>query len=161
MSKDLISLNNISDLIERYLKQLLAEGNREFVEVQRSDLALRFSCVPSQINYVLTTRFSAGHGYFVESRRGSGGYIRIIKIPLGRKSDTVLELCDIIGDAISQADADGVIKRLLEEKFISLREARVMHAAVDGNILKLSMPVRDKLRALLLKAMIKAILRGG
>ncbi|MDD2553465.1 MAG: CtsR family transcriptional regulator [Desulfotomaculaceae bacterium] len=154
-------MNNISDLIERYLKQLLAESKREFVEVQRSDLALRFSCVPSQINYVLTTRFSAGHGYFVESRRGSGGYIRIIKIPLDRKSDMVLELCDVIGEAISQADADGVIKRLLEEKLISLREARVMHAAVDGNILKLSMPVRDKLRALLLKAMIKSILRGG
>ncbi len=154
-------MNNISDLIERYLKQLLAESKREFVEVQRSDLALRFSCVPSQINYVLTTRFSAGHGYFVESRRGSGGYIRIIKIPLDRKSDIVLEICDVIGEAISQADADGVIKRLLEEKLISLREARVMHAAVDGNILKLSMPVRDKLRALLLKAMIKSILRGG
>ena len=161
MSKDLIDLNNISDLIERYLKQLLAKSNTEFVEVQRSDLALRFSCVPSQINYVLTTRFSAGHGYFVESRRGSGGYIRIIRIPLDRKSDTVLELCDLIGDAISQTDADGVIKRLLEEKLISLREAGIMHAAVDGNILRLSMPVRDRLRALLLKAMIKSILRGG
>lgn len=161
MSKDLIDLNNISDLIERYLKQLLAKSNTEFVEVQRSDLALRFSCVPSQINYVLTTRFSAGHGYFVESRRGSGGYIRIIRIPLDRKSDTVLELCDLIGDSISQTDADGVIKRLLEEKLISLREAGIMHAAVDGNILRLSMPVRDRLRALLLKAMIKSILRGG
>lgn len=161
MSKDLIDLNNISDLIERYLKQLLAKSNTEFVEVQRSDLALRFSCVPSQINYVLTTRFSAGHGYFVESRRGSGGYIRIIRIPLDRRSDTVLELCDVIGDAISQTDADGVIKRLLEEKLISLREAGIMHAAVDGNILRLSMPVRDRLRALLLKAMIKSILRGG
>lgn len=153
-------MNNISDLIESYLKQLLAESSSEFVEVQRSDLAIRFSCVPSQINYVLTTRFSAGHGYFVESRRGSGGYIRIVRIPLDRGADIVLDLCDIIGDSISQADADGVISRLLEEKLISLREARVMHAAVDGNILKLSMPVRDKLRALLLKAMIKSLLRG-
>ncbi len=161
MSKDMIGLSNISDLIELYLKQLLAESNREFVEVQRSDLALRFSCVPSQINYVLTTRFSAGHGYFVESRRGSGGYIRIIRIPLDQGSDIILELCDLIGDAISQSDANGVIKRLMAEELISLREARVMHAAVDGNILKLGMPVRDKLRALLLKAMIKSILRSG
>ena len=152
-------MNNISDLIESYLKQLLAESNSEFVEVQRSDLAVRFSCVPSQINYVLTTRFSAGHGYVVESRRGSGGFIRIVKIPLDQRADIVLGLCGIIGDTISQADADGLIRRLLEEKFISLREARVMHAAVDGNILKLSMPVRDKLRALLLKAMITSILR--
>lgn len=153
-------MNNISDLIENYLKQLLAESNSEFVEVQRSDLAMRFSCVPSQINYVLTTRFSAGHGYFVESRRGSGGYIRIVKIPLDQSADLILNLCDIIGDSISQADADGVISRLLEENFISLREARVMSAAVDGNILRLSMPVRDKLRALLLKAMITTILRS-
>lgn len=153
-------MNNISDLIENYLKQLLAESSSEFVEVQRSDLAMRFSCVPSQINYVLTTRFSAGHGYFVESRRGSGGYIRIVKIPLDQSADLILNLCDIIGDSISQADADGVIGRLLEEKFISLREARVMSAAVDGNILRLSMPVRDKLRALLLKAMITTILRS-
>lgn len=153
-------MNNISDLIESYLKQLLAESSNEFVEVQRSDLAIRFSCVPSQINYVLTTRFSAGHGYFVESRRGSGGYIRIVKVPLDQRADLVLDLCDIIGDSISQADADGVINRLLEEKYISLREARLMSAAVDGNILRLSMPVRDKLRALLLKSMITSILRG-
>ncbi|MFX4262999.1 CtsR family transcriptional regulator [Pelotomaculum propionicicum] len=153
-------MNNISDLIESYLKQLLSESSREFVEVQRSDLAMRFSCVPSQINYVLTTRFSAGHGYVVESRRGSGGYIRIVKVPLDQKADLVLDLCDIIGDSISQADADGVIGRLLEEKYISLREARLMSAAVDGNILRLSMPVRDRLRALLLKAMITSILRG-
>ncbi len=153
-------MNNISDLIESYLKQLLSESNEEFVEVQRSDLAMRFSCVPSQINYVLTTRFSAGHGYFVESRRGSGGYIRIVKVPLDQGADLILDLCDIIGDSISQADADGVINRLLEEKHISRREARLMSAAVDGNILRLSMPVRDKLRALLLKSMIRSILRG-
>lgn len=153
-------MNNISNLIESYLKQLLAESRQEFVEVQRSDLAVRFSCVPSQINYVLTTRFSAGHGYFVESRRGSGGYIRIVKIPLDQSADLVLELCDVIGGSISQADADGLIRRLVEEELLSSREARVMHAAVDGNILRLSMPVRDKLRALLLKAMITSILRG-
>jgi transcriptional regulator of stress and heat shock response len=121
---------------------------------------MRFSCVPSQINYVLTTRFSAGHGYFVESRRGSGGYIRIVRIPLDNRADSILDLCAIVGDSISQADADGVIRRLLEEEFISLREARLMHAAVDGNILRLSMPDRDKLRALLLKAMIISILRS-
>jgi len=154
-------LNNISDLIEHYLKGLLAESKCDCVEVQRSDLAVRFSCVPSQINYVLTTRFSVGHGYFVESRRGSGGYIRIIRIPLGSRSEAILELCDVIGDAISQMDADGMIKRLLEEEFISLREARIMHAAVDGSVLRLGIPARDKLRALLLKTMIKTILRSG
>jgi transcriptional regulator CtsR len=69
-------------------------------------------------------------------------------------------LCAIVGDSISQADAEGVISRLFEEKLISLREARVMQAAVDGNILRLGMSLRDKLRAHLLKAMITSILRS-
>lgn len=153
-------MDNISDLIERYLKKLLADSNKEYVEVQRSDLAVRFSCVPSQINYVLTTRFSAGHGYFVESRRGSGGYIRIVKIQLDQRTDLILDLCAIVGDSISQSDAEGLISRLHEEKFISMREARIMQAAIDGNILRLSMPVRDKLRAIILKAMVTSILRS-
>jgi transcriptional regulator CtsR len=156
----MVTMNNISDLVENYLKQLLAESGNQYVEVQRSDLAMRFSCVPSQINYVLTTRFSAGHGYFIESRRGSGGYIRIVKIPLDQRADLILDLCAIVGDSISQADAEGVISRLFEENLISLREARVMQAAVDGNILRLGTPVRDKLRAHLLKAMITSILRS-
>ena len=152
-------MSNISDLIEHYLKNLVGESSKNFIEVQRSDLAVRFNCVPSQINYVLTTRFSAGHGYFVESRRGSGGDIRIVKIPLGQRSDLILDLCGLIGESIAQADAEGLIKQLLDEGFITVRESRVMRAAVDGNILRIGMPARDQLRALLLKAMIVSILR--
>lgn len=152
-------MSNISDLIERYLKKLLADSPHDYVEIQRSELALRFNCVPSQINYVLSTRFSTGHGYIVESRRGGGGYIRIVKIPLDKRAELVLDICNLIGDSISQADAEGLIKRLLEEKLITRREARVMRAATGRDILRLSLPDRDHLRALVLKAMVTAVLR--
>ena len=152
-------MSNISDLVEHYLKELLAESPQDFVEIQRSELAIRFNCVPSQINYVLTTRFSTGHGYIVESRRGGGGYIRIVKIPLDQRVDLILHICDLIGDLISQREAEGLIERLLEEELVSLREARVMRAAMGRDILRLSLPVRDQLRALILKAMVTAVLR--
>ncbi|OPX89597.1 CtsR family transcriptional regulator [Pelotomaculum sp. PtaB.Bin117] len=152
-------MNNISDIIERYLKKLLAESIQDFIEIQRSELANRFNCVPSQINYVLTTRFSTGRGYIVESRRGGGGFIRIVKLPLDQRVDLVLDISNLIGDSISQNDAAGLIRRLLEEGLITQREARLMRAAVDGNILRINLPVRDRLRALLLKAMVTAVLR--
>lgn len=152
-------MSNISDLIERYLKKLLSESPHDYVEVQRSELAMRFSCVPSQINYVLTTRFSAGHGYIVESRRGGGGYIRIVKITLNQRGDLLLDIQDLIGDSISQTEAEGLIKRLLEEELITLREARIMLAVMGRGTLRLGLPLRDQLRALVLKAMITALLR--
>lgn len=152
-------MSNISDLIELYLKKLLADSSRDYVEVQRSELAERFNCVPSQINYVLTTRFSTGHGYIVESRRGGGGYIRIVKIPLDQRADLILDICDLIGDSIPQTEAEGLIGRLMEEELISPREARVMRSAMGRDILRLGLPVRDQLRALVLKAMVTAVLR--
>ncbi len=151
-------MSNISNLIEQYLKKLLAESRQKFVEVQRSDLAVRFNCVPSQINYVLTTRFSASHGYIVESRRGSGGYIRIVKIPLNQRSGLIQDICGLVGESIAQGDAEGLIKRLREEGLISRRESRLMRAVVDGNTIRRCLPACDKLRAMLLKSMLTAIL---
>jgi len=152
-------MSNISDLIEQYLKSLISNSQEDFVEVQRSQLALRFSCVPSQINYVLTTRFSTGHGYLVESRRGGGGYIRIVKIPLDQRVGLILNICDLIGDAITQNEAEGLLRRLVEEELISLREARVMQAAVGRFPPVLAAQAQESLRAAILKAMITAVLR--
>ncbi|MDF9407735.1 MAG: Transcriptional regulator CtsR [Pelotomaculum sp. PtaB.Bin013] len=152
-------MNNISDLIERYLKKMLAESIQDFIEVQRSELANRFNCVPSQINYVLTTRFSTGRGYIVESRRGGGGFIRIVKVPLDQRVDLILDISNMIGDSISQNEAAGLIRRLLEEELITKREARLMLSAMDGSILRLNLPARDQLRAMILKAMVVAVLR--
>ncbi len=72
-------MRNISDIIEQYLKQVIDLSNNNVIEIKRNEIADRFECVPSQINYVINTRFTLERGFVVESKRGGGGYIRIIK----------------------------------------------------------------------------------
>lgn len=152
---------SISELIERYIKKLIQDSSYDYIELQRNELAAQFKCVPSQINYVLSTRFSSENGYIVESRRGGGGYIRIIKIPLDRHDDPVAQIYRLVGDHINQSQAEKIIKRLSEEKFITNREARIFRAVVDRNILPLELPWRHHLRAQLLRTMLGAIFRDS
>ncbi|MDD3654119.1 MAG: CtsR family transcriptional regulator [Desulfotomaculaceae bacterium] len=152
-------MSNISDLIEQYLKKLLEESLEDYIEIQRSKVASYFNCVPSQINYVLTTRFSTGHGYIVESRRGGGGFIRIVKLPLDHRVNLVLGICNMIGESISRADAIGLINRLQEEELITQREKRLMCSVIESKLQYLEIPVHNQLRALLLKAMVTAVLK--
>ncbi|MCG0238248.1 MAG: CtsR family transcriptional regulator [Firmicutes bacterium] len=147
---------NLSDYIEEYLKSLLRERDG-VVEIQRSELAERFGCAPSQINYVLATRFTPEHGYLVESRRGGGGYIRIIRLNLGRE-DLLQWLQGGIGDRLSQDEAEAMIRRLQEEGFITAREAILMAAAMRRDVLAVDLPLRDLIRANLFKAMLLALL---
>ncbi|AQS57928.1 CtsR family transcriptional regulator [Desulforamulus ferrireducens] len=150
---------NISELIERYIKGLLQESQKDYVELQRNELAAQFNCVPSQINYVLSTRFNVENGFIVESRRGGGGYIRIVRVPLEQHGDTAAQIYRLVGDEISQSQAEKIIKRLAEEEIITLREARIFKAVVDRNSLRLDLPWRDNLRAQLLRVMLAAVLR--
>lgn len=154
----MIALSNISDLIERYLKKLLASSGG-VIEIRRNELAEQFDCVPSQINYVLSTRFSIEQGFWVESRRGGGGYVRIVRLPLDREVDLVSQLLNLVGKEISQQRAQGIIKRLREEKLVTDREARLMESVVDREVLRVGLPARDQLRSLILRAMILALLR--
>jgi len=149
-------LPNLSDYIEEYLKSLLRERDG-VVEIQRSELAERFGCAPSQINYVLATRFTPEHGYLVESRRGGGGYIRIIRLNLGRE-DLLQWLQGGIGDRLTQDEAEAMIRRLQEEGFITAREAILMAAAMRRDVLAVDLPLRDLIRANLFKAMLLALL---
>jgi transcriptional regulator CtsR len=126
------------------------------VEVQRNELAELFQCVPSQINYVISTRFSLEHGYIVESKRGGGGYIRIRQLQLG-VHEPLMDLVKSIGSELSQKEADGIIHRLERENFISPREAAILRAAVSRDVLSLDLPVRDRLRARLMCQMLIAL----
>lgn len=119
------------------------------VEVQRSELADVFQCVPSQINYVISTRFSIDHGYIVESKRGGGGYIRIRRVTLGRNRP-LMEVARSIGDRLSQREAEGLVERLYREDLLTDRELVLLKAAVCREVLRLELPVRDELRARLL-----------
>ncbi len=152
-------MSNISDLIEQYLKRLLEQAGQGQIEIQRNELAIQFSCVPSQINYVLSTRFSMEHGYIVESRRGGGGFVRIVKLELDDRSVLINHMNRLIGEDIAQQGAVGIISRLLEEGLITRRESEIMKAAVYRDVLRTVLPDRDKLRASILKAMLIAILK--
>lgn len=152
---------NISELIEQYIKSLLESSPYNYIELQRNELAAKFNCVPSQINYVLSTRFTSDSGFVVESRRGGGGFIRIVKVPLDSHDDPAVQVYRLVGDDISQSQAEKLIKRLTEEGFITLREARIFKAAVDRNTIRIELPWRDSLRAELLKAMLMAVLRDS
>jgi transcriptional regulator of stress and heat shock response len=151
---------NISDIIEQYLKQILQQTESRMVEVQRNELAELFQCVPSQINYVISTRFSLEHGYIVESKRGGGGYIRIRQLQLG-VHEPLMDLVRSIGSELSQKEADGIIHRLERENFISEREAAILRAAVSRDVLSLDLPVRDRLRARLMSQMLIALFSAG
>lgn len=150
-------MKNVSDIIESYLKNILSQSSQDLVEVKRSELAERFQCVPSQINYVISTRFTLEKGYLVESKRGGGGFIRIIKIKAHNKAELYDQMLSLLDDKISQSGGEDIIYRLYEEEAISKREAKLMYSVIDRTILNLHLPYRDQLRANLLKAMISTL----
>lgn len=151
-------VRNISDIIEQYLKQVLELSDRDIVEIKRSEVAEQFECVPSQINYVINTRFTLERGYLVESKRGGGGYIRIMKVKTNDDAHLIKQLVHLIENRVSQASAEDVIFRLVEEGIISDREAKIMLSVIDRSVLFLELPYRDELRARMLNAMLKSLM---
>lgn len=148
--------NNISDIIEQYLKQIIQTSKAGVIELQRSDLAELFQCVPSQINYVISTRFSLEQGYVVESKRGGGGYIRIRQVQLN-EHEPLIHIVQSIGMALTQREAEGLIDRLKREDVITEREASLLRAAVNRDSLRVDLPLRDELRARLMAHMLSAL----
>ena len=142
----------LSDTIERFIKELL-EGDMQ-VELRRNELAQHFGCAPSQINYVLATRFSMDHGYLIESRRGGGGYIKIVRMR-ERSSETLLNtIIDRIGNSISEESAAALIANLMERNIVTRKEALLMRSAVERNALALPVRAKDVLRASVLSNMV-------
>ncbi|SFF01180.1 CtsR family transcriptional regulator [Alteribacillus iranensis] len=151
-------MRNISDIIEQHLKEILTNSEKGLIEIKRSELAKQFECVPSQINYVISTRFTTEKGYMVESKRGGGGYIRISRVKIADHAELVDQLLKLVKEGIDQVTAESIIMRLFEEKVISKREANMMLAATDRNILSLKHSEdRDLLRARVLKAMLSSL----
>lgn len=148
-------MRNISDIIEKYIKEIL--DSSDIIKLKRSELAEKFQCVPSQINYVLKTRFSIERGYVVESKRGGGGYIQVIKVRPVTEAELIDEMIKLIGYKLTENMADSIIVHLLEEQIISEREARLMLSAVDRGVLDFDIPVRDEMRANILKVMLQSL----
>ncbi|MFF2178772.1 CtsR family transcriptional regulator [Lysinibacillus sp. NPDC058147] len=150
-------MRNISDIIEGYLKQVLELGGEGHIEIKRSEIADKFQCVPSQINYVINTRFTAERGYLVESKRGGGGYIRILRVRANSQIDLIDDVLRQIDSGASQTMAEDLVYRLIDEQVISKREAKIMLAAVDRSTIDLQLPLRDNIRAKILRAMLTTI----
>ncbi|MGR3766446.1 CtsR family transcriptional regulator [Rossellomorea sp. NS-SX7] len=150
-------MRNISDIIESYLKNVLELSESEIVEIKRSEIADKFQCVPSQINYVINTRFTIERGYVVESKRGGGGYIRIMKVKAHDQVHLIDQLVSLVTKAISQNTAADIIFRLVEEDIISEREAKIMLSVMDRSVIMVNLPERDVLRGRMLKAMLDSL----
>lgn len=143
---------NMTDIIEAYLKKVLQQ--KEQIEIRRSEIAQLFDCVPSQINYVINTRFTIQSGYLVESKRGGGGYIRIMKVQVLDDMDMLNTMIEIIGNRISEKEAKSVVQKLYEEDIVSKREAKLMLVAMDKSLYTGDRIIDYRLRANLLKSML-------
>ncbi|MDO4548611.1 MAG: CtsR family transcriptional regulator [Clostridia bacterium] len=139
----------LSDTIENFIKELMCEDKQ--IELRRNELAQHFGCAPSQINYVLATRFSVDHGYIIESRRGGGGFVRILRIQTSTGQNLLSRLLERIGTSISEESSNAIIRQLYESKIVTASEARIMSAAVAKNSLALPVSAKDTLRAAILK----------
>ena len=143
---------NLSDIIENYIMDEMRK--QEEIELKRSEIAQKFNCVPSQINYVISTRFIPELGYYVERRRGGGGYIKICKINLD-KSEHISELLSKIGSTMSQSVVNVYLRELLRYNIIDDRNAQLISAALsDKSLNQVDKLRRDSVRADIFKNII-------
>ena len=141
----------ISDLIAGFLQDSLDESLDGVLEVQRSDLAQRFNCVPSQINYVMSTRFSPERGYIVESRRGGNGYIRITRVRVDRET-LLMHVINSLGTQVDLPSARAILSNLAESGALEADLCRTLLAAVgDKALAAVPRELRDQVRADILK----------
>lgn len=143
----------IADIIEDFIKELFDEQDANLIEIQRNDLAEHFGCVPSQINYVISTRFTPKQGYYVESKRGGGGHIKIKKINI-TKSNYFMHIISSIGDKLTAQEADIFISNFLSSDMISKKEARLLKVATSDNVFNVPQDYKDSLRASIFKNML-------
>ena len=144
---------SLADLIEDYIQALIAEGEG-MAEIQRALIAEHFRCAPSQVSYVIASRFPLERGYLIESRRGGGGFIRLTKVNL--EEANIREMLSDIGGYLSQGEAYDYLERLREDGHLDDRTFEVMRAALSRNVLTLVLPDRDLIRANIFKAMLNA-----
>ena len=148
----------LSDAIEQFIKDLLNEESSE-VELKRNELAEYFGCAPSQINYVLATRFSPDHGYLTESRRGGGGYIRIVRVVESGSQRLMYLINERIGDSIGEEECVRLISQLKEQRIVTTDEASLMASAISARALGIPVPdtMKGALRARIMKNMLMTV----
>ena len=145
----------LSNLIETWINEMISEQNGE-VELKRNELATHFNCVPSQINYVISTRFSPERGYIVESRRGGGGYIKITRV-MPKAGNGLMHVVNMIGKSLSYGDGRALVQNCYDYDLITENEANIILAAISERSLPIRQPEQDALRAGILKNILLAL----
>ncbi|NLJ81223.1 MAG: CtsR family transcriptional regulator [Firmicutes bacterium] len=151
-------MGTLADHIEAYIKKMLRESQTNSIELSRAQLADVFSCVPSQINYVLTTRFSLERGYLVESRRGGGGYIRVGHVHVGNRLNHAVHLLQSIGPELDEKQMENILARLQDHQVISRREGQIIRGITQQEVGTVT-EGKDILRASLVRALIFFIIK--
>lgn len=149
----------LSDNIEHFIKELMCEEAQ--IDLRRNELAQHFGCAPSQINYVLATRFSVDHGYIIESRRGGGGYVRIVRMQERDEGNLLDALLSRVGNSVTEETANAIIAHLTDRKLVTTKEAALMKAAISRNALALPVSAKDVLRAAVLRNMLIQVFRNS
>lgn len=143
----------MSDLVAKYILEMLDEQNG-IAEIQRNELAGNLGCVPSQINYVITSRFTPEQGYIVESRRGGGGYIRISRVKMDRGT-AVMHIINSVGNSLDRATAEVMLNNMLQRQMMQMQSAKIMASALsDRSLSRIEQDKRDMVRADLFKNML-------
>ncbi len=142
----------MSDRIEAFINELLKDDEEEWLELKRNELASIFGCVPSQINYVISTRFGPERGYVVESRRGGGGYLRIRQIRDG--GGQISRTIKNAGDSLDEKTARKYLSSLVSQNVIDKRTAAIIMSGISDAVLTVEQPARDKIRANIFKNML-------
>ncbi len=149
-------MSNVSDIIEQFILSTIGEDDS--MDLSRNELATYFAVAPSQINYVLSTRFTVERGYIVEGKRGGGGYIRLYRIE--RDRDILRSVYDAVGSALSERQAVHLLSRLLSESEITEREYILLSATVSDKALSIPTGQKDEIRANVLKSIILKLMQS-
>lgn len=147
----------LSNVIEDFINRLLEDANG-VAEIQRNELASYFDCAPSQINYVLTTRFTPYKGYYIESRRGGGGYIKIVKVSLQKDINLNNLLQNIVGDSLTESKGMDIVNTLVNENIMSIREGEIVKVSISDRSLACSSELKNSIRAGILKNILLVLL---
>ena len=148
----------LSDIITQRIIEMIESSDDNVAEIRRNELAEVFGCVPSQINYVLSSRFTPEHGYIIESRRGGGGYVKITRVRLS-KSSAIMHIINSMGYEVDNATARIIIENCLHTGLINESAAALIEAAISGVVFKeIPVPLRASVRAAILKQMFLSLL---
>lgn len=157
---------SLTRIIEQHIQGLLEATEEESVFLSRKDLSEHFGCVPSQINYVIRSRFTPERGYIVESQRGGHGYIRVIRLCFDMPEERANHIEELIGDTINEQDTRRILANLQHRQLITARERLLIAVAtrfqeeMGQDLMDLSPYKRDSLHAELLKRLLRSIVLG-